>query len=52
MTDERIEEHKRVVTETDDGASETETHKVVHQDRAEEKPEVTTIEKETVIEED
>ena len=52
MTDERIEEHKHVVAETEEGTSETETHKVVRQDRVEKKPEVTTIEKETVIEED
>lgn len=52
MTEERIEEHKHVVTETEEGTTESQTDQVVHQDTAEKKPEVTTIEKETVIEED
>jgi len=52
MTEERIEEDKHTVTETEEGTSESHTHKVVHQDTGEEKPEVTTIEKETVIEDD
>jgi hypothetical protein len=52
MADERIEEHKHVVTETEEGTSESHTDKVVHQDKGEEKPEVTTTEKETTIEED
>lgn len=52
MTEERIEEHKHVITETEEGTSESHSHKVVHKDTEEEKPEVTTIEKETAIEED
>jgi hypothetical protein len=52
MTEERIEEHKHTVTETDEGTAETHTERVVEQDKEAGQPEVTTIEKDTVIEED
>lgn len=51
MPEEIIEEHKHVVTETDEGTTETHSHKVVEQDREKGHPEITTIEKDTVIEE-
>ena len=52
MTEERIEEHKQTVTETDEGTTETHTEKVVEQEREAGQPEVTTVEKDTVTEED
>jgi hypothetical protein len=52
MTEERIEEHKHTVTETDEGTTETHTERVVEQDKGAGRPEDTTIEKETVIDED
>ena len=52
MTEERIEEHKQTVTETDEGKTETQTEMVVEQEREAGQPEVTTIEKDTVIEDD
>lgn len=52
MTEERIEEHKHVISETEEGTSESHSHKIVERDRdEEEEPEVTTIIKETTIEE-
>jgi hypothetical protein len=49
MAEERIEEHKHVVSETEEGTSESHSHKIVERDREveEEEPEVTTIIKET-----
>jgi len=51
MTEERIEEHKHVVSETDEGTSESHSHRIVERDGDDEEPEVTTIIKETTIEE-
>lgn len=48
MAEKRIEEHKHVVSETEEGTSESHSHKIVERDRdVEEEPEVTTIIKET-----
>ena len=52
MAEERIEEYKHTVTETDEGTTETHTESVIKQDKEAGQPEVTTIEKDTVIEED
>ena len=54
MADEKIiEEHKHVVTETEEGIPESHTHKVIERDEPERKPEVTTtIVRETTIEEE
>ena len=52
MTEERIEEHKDTVTKTDEGTSESHTDRVVKQNKPASQPEVTTIEKETIIDED
>jgi hypothetical protein len=52
MTEERIEEHKRTVTQSDEGTTESHTDRVVEQDTEARQPEVTTIEKETIIDED
>ncbi|MDT4969700.1 MAG: hypothetical protein QOJ64_4437 [Acidobacteriota bacterium] len=52
MTDERIEEHKDTVTQTDEGTTESHTDRVVEQNKPASRPEVTTIEKETTIDED
>ncbi len=51
MAEERIEEHKHVISETEEGMSESHSHKIVERDRDEEEPEVTTIKKEITIEE-
>ena len=51
MADERIEIDKHVVTETEEGVSESHSHKVVERDEGVKRPEVTTIVKETTIEE-
>jgi hypothetical protein len=51
MAEERIEEHKHVINETEDGTSESHSHKIVERDGKKEEPEVTTIVKETTIEE-
>jgi hypothetical protein len=48
MAEEKIEEHKHVVSNTDDGMSETHSERVVEQDKEEGSPKV-TIEKETTI---
>ena len=52
MTEERIEEHKHTVTETDEGTTESHTDKVVEQNKKAGQPEVTTIVKDTIIEDD
>jgi hypothetical protein len=51
MTEERIEEHKHVISETEEGTSESHSHKIVERDEDEAEPEVTTIVRETTIEE-
>jgi hypothetical protein len=48
MAEEKVEEHKHVISKTDEGTSETHSDKVVEQDKEEGSPKV-TIEKETTI---
>ena len=48
MTEERTEEHRHVITETEEGTSESHSHKIVERD-SDDEPEVTTIVKETTI---
>ncbi len=48
MAEERIEEHKHVVSETEEGTSESHSQRIVERDTVEEEePEVMTIVKET-----
>jgi hypothetical protein len=48
MTEEKIEEHKHVISKNDEGTSESHFDKIVEKDKGEGSPKV-TIEKETTI---
>lgn len=51
MAEEKIEVHKHVINETEEGTSESHSHKIVERDRDAEEPEVISIKKEITIEE-
>ena len=48
MAEEKIEEHKHVISKTDEGTSETYSDKVVEGEKEDDSPKI-TIEKETTI---